>query len=249
MRHRPRIMSKDKGTSSPSGAPAAMDDPADAGLTKAKLDDTELSDELPKALQKVELDLDDAPFLEDEKDEEPPPPPEEAPVHDEETQPPSPWWKKKPVIFGGAGLVLVILAVVAYFLFFSKPKDEPPPPVEEAAEEAAPETPAPPPPEVQEIVVVMEPFLVEQVNEKGEAFLVSLQFTTATKSPMLEKELARSAVVLRDAVYYFLKNKQLVYLDDKKVADALKQDIISVMNQFLGDEQIENLFIEKYVVK
>jgi len=38
-------------------------------------------------------------------------------------------------------------------------------------------------------------------------------------------------------------------LDDKKVADALKQDIISVMNQFLGDEQIENLFIEKYVVK
>ncbi|NMC49119.1 MAG: flagellar basal body protein FliL, partial [Desulfovibrio sp.] len=44
-------------------------------------------------------------------------------------------------------------------------------------------------------------------------------------------------------------NKQLIYLDDKKNADALKQDLMSVMNQFLGDEQLQNLFIEEYVVK
>ncbi|WP_246298987.1 flagellar basal body-associated FliL family protein [Desulfolutivibrio sulfodismutans] len=243
-------MSKDKGTSAK--APTAMDDPADAGLTKAKLDDTELSDELPKALQKVELDLDDAPFLEDDKDEQPPPAPEEEPVHTDEAPAPAPWWKKKAILFGAAGLVLVILAAAAYFLFFSGKKDEapPPPPVEEKDAGAPFEPPAPsPPPEEKEVTVVMDPFLVEQVNEKGESFLVSLQFTTATTNPDLEKELTRNTVVLRDAVYYFLKNKQLIFLDDKKVTDALKQDIMSVMNQFLGDAQIENLFIEKYVVK
>jgi flagellar FliL protein len=229
-----------------------MDDPADIGLTKAKLDDTELSDELPKALQKVELDLDDAPFLEDEKEEAPPPPPGEESVQREEETPQPPWWKKKAVVFGGAALVLVILAALAYFLFFSGKKEEipPPPPAEETAEEASQETTAPPPlPEAKEVVVVMDPFLVEQTNEKGEAFLVSLQFSTTTTSPEFAKELSRNAVVLRDAVYYFLKNKQLVYLDDEKVAESLKQDIMSVMNQFLGDEQITNLFIEKYVVK
>jgi len=243
-------MSKDKGASS-SGVPPGMDDPADIGLTKAKLDDTELSDELPKALQKVELDLDDAPFLEDEKEEAPPPPPGEEPGQQEEEAPPPPWWKKKAVVFGGAALVLVILAALAYFLIFSGKKEEiPPPPAEETAEEGAQETTAPPPlPEAKEVVVVMDPFLVEQTNEKGEAFLVSLQFSITTTSPDFEKELSRNAVVLRDAVYYFLKNKQLVYLDDEKVAESLKQDIMSVMNQFLGDEQIKNLFIEKYVVK
>ncbi len=243
-------MSKDKGSSAK--APTTMDDLADAGLTKAKLDDTELSDELPKALQKVELDLDDAPFLEDEKDEQPPPAPEEEPVHTDVAPAPAPWWKKKAILFGAAGLVLVILAAAAYLLFFSGKKEEtpPPPPVEEEAEVAPSEPPAPPPPpEEQEVSVVMEPFLVEQANEKGESFLVSLQFTLAAKNPDLEKELARNTVVLRDAVYYFLKNKQLIFLDDKHVADALKQDIMSVMNQFLGDAQIETLFIEKYVVK
>jgi len=44
------------------------DDSLDSQL-KAKLDDSELSDDLPKALQKVDLDLDDAPFLEDEAEE------------------------------------------------------------------------------------------------------------------------------------------------------------------------------------
>lgn len=235
--------------------PGSTDDPAEAGLTKAKLDDSELSDELPKALQKVELDLDDAPFLEDEKEEEPPAPAPEEPETQEAEAPPGPWWKKKIVIFGGAGLLLVILALVAYLFLFSGKKTPPPEPAPPAAEEEkagepAAEAPAPPPaPEEKEYTVVMDPFLVEQTNDKGEVFLVTLQFSTATTSPELEKEITRNSVVLRDSVYYFLKNKQLVYLDDEKTATALKQDIMSVMNQFLGDERIENLFIEKYVVK
>jgi flagellar FliL protein len=246
-------MSKEKKTSpSPGSSGPGLDDP-ESGLTKAKLDDSELSDDLPKALQKVELDLDDAPFLEDEKEEEPPAPPQEEPAPQETEERAPPWWKKKPVIFGGAGLILILLALVAYLLFFSGKKTEapppPPPPAEENAEEQAPESQAPPAPEEPLLSVVMDPFLVEQTNEKGEVFLLTLQFSTMTKSPQLEKELARNAVVLRDAVYYFLKNKPLMYLDDQKTADTLKQDIMSVMNQFLGDEQIENLFIEKYVVK
>ncbi|MFZ5812976.1 MAG: flagellar basal body-associated FliL family protein [Thermodesulfobacteriota bacterium] len=232
----------------PPGLAGSAADEIDDPQTKARLDDSELSDELPKALQKVELDLDDAPFLEDEKEEEPPAGPEEEQPPPPPEQTPEVWWKKKPVLFGGAGILLLILGIVAYFLLVSG--EEPPPPEEEVVEEQKPEAEQPPPPpEEKEITVVMDPFLVEQTNEKGEIVLVTLKFSTVAKSEQLEKELKRNAVVLRDAVYYYLKNKQLIYLDDKKNADALKQDLMSVMNQFLGDEQLQNLFIEEYVVK
>ncbi|QLA16415.1 flagellar basal body-associated FliL family protein [Desulfolutivibrio sulfoxidireducens] len=233
--------------SPPGSSGSVPGDPEDL-QTKAKLDDSELSDELPKALQKVELDLDDAPFLEDEKEEAPPPAPE-APPPPATGLPATVWWKKKIVIFGGAGILLLILGLAAYFLLISK-EEALPPPVEETAEEEAPEPEhSPPPAEEKEAVVVLDHFLVEQTNEKGEAFLLSLKFSTVAKSEELEKELKRNAVALRDAVYYYLKNKQLIYLDDKKNAEALKQDLMSVMNQFLGEEQIQNLLIEEYVVK
>jgi flagellar FliL protein len=230
----------------PPGQAGSAPDEHDDPQTKARLDDSELSDELPKALQKVELDLDDAPFLEDEKEEEPPASPEEESPQPPSEQAPEVWWKKKLVLFGGAGILLFILGIVAYFLLTSK--EEPPPSVEEVVEEQEAEQ-APPAPAEKEIAVVMDPFLVEQTNEKGEIVLVTLKFSTVAKSEQLEKELKRNAVVLRDAVYYYLKNKQLIYLDDKKHADVLKQDLMSVMNQFLGDEQLQNLFIEEYVVK
>ncbi len=238
-------MSKKTETKPPASGPG---DSGDLGQTKAKLDDSELSDELPKALQKVELDLDDAPFLEDEKEEVAPSAPEE--LASPPTEPvAAPWWKKKIVIFGGAGIALVLLGVMAYFLLFSKP-EAPVPPVEEETEEEAlePQQP-PPPPEEKETVVILDHFLVEQTDEKGETFLLSLKFSTVTKGEELEKELKRNAVVLRDAVYYYLKNKQLISLGDKKGIEVLKQDLMSVMNQFLGDVQIQNLLIEEYVVK
>lgn len=230
------------------------DDSLDAPV-KAKLDDSELSDDLPKALQKVDLDLDDAPFLEDE--------PEEAPPSSEESAPSEtpvavaaakPSGKKRLILLGLIVLLLLGGGAAAYFLFLKKAA-VPPPVVEEAPHEepALPQMPPPPPPEPpapkQEIVLTMDPFLIELTDQKGRSRFLTIRFSAATTDHAVELEFKRNHIVVRDAVYYYLKNKSLEFLTDKNNADALKKDVLSVINQFIGAQPLDNLLIEDYLVK
>ena len=231
------------------------DDSLDSQV-KAKLDDSELSDDLPKALQKVDLDLDDAPFLEDEAEEETPSPAEEAaasPFDEPEAQA-KPSRKKLFIIIGAVAFVLVA-GVAAYFLFLKKTAPPPPPQETSApAEEAPPPPVAPtPPPEPpapkREIVMPMEPFLVELTDAGGRTRFLTIRFTAVTQEPSVELEFKRNRIVVRDAVYYYLKNKNLAFLTDKNNAEALKKDVLSVINQFVGAQPLDNLLIEDYLVK
>ncbi|HCR13395.1 flagellar basal body-associated FliL family protein [Solidesulfovibrio sp.] len=231
------------------------DDSLDSQV-KAKLDDSELSDDLPKALQKVDLDLDDAPFLEDEAEEETPPPAEEAaasPFDEPEAQA-KPSRKKLFIIIGAVAFVLVA-GVAAYFLFLKKTAPPPSPQETSApAEEAPPPPVAPtPPPEPpapkREIVMPMEPFLVELTDAGGRTRFLTIRFTAVTQEPSVELEFKRNRIVVRDAVYYYLKNKNLAFLTDKNNAEALKKDVLSVINQFVGAQPLDNLLIEDYLVK
>jgi flagellar FliL protein len=222
---------------------------------KAKLDDSELSDDLPKALQKVDLDLDDAPFLEDEEDAPATPEasaepfPEEAPA---EEQKPS---RKKFIFIGAAALILLLGGAAAFFLL-RKPAAPPvqaPPPVAPEAEPAVP--PAPPPvleppkPPQPELVMPMAPFLVEMTDATGRTRFLNLRFTAVTTDPAVRLEFMRNTIVLRDAVYYYLKNKSMEFLTEKKNTETLKKDVLSVINQFIGAQPLDNLLIEEYLVK
>ncbi|EHJ46855.1 flagellar basal body-associated protein FliL [Solidesulfovibrio carbinoliphilus subsp. oakridgensis] len=222
---------------------------------KAKLDDSELSDDLPKALQKVDLDLDDAPFLEDEAEEPAPSAVVEEstpfPATDEEAKPS----RKKLFVLVGAVLFLLLAGAAAFFLLKKTPP-APPPVVEEApppVEAPAPVVPTPPPPEppaVQpEIIMAMDPFLIELADPKGRTRFLTIRFTAVTREPAVELEFKRNLIVVRDAVYYYLKNKNLEFLTDKNNADALKKDVLSVINQFIGAQPLDNLLIEDYLVK
>jgi len=220
---------------------------------KAKLDDTELSDDLPKALQKVDLDLDDAPFLEEDKTEDAAP--EAAPESTgaspapEKTPPVS---KKKLLLLVGA-LVLLLAGGTATYFLLRKPAAPPPAEVTpEPAPQPVPEpTPPPPPPPKPkpEIVIPMEPFLVEMTDPKGLTRFLSVRFTAVTQDPTVEMEFRRNIIVLRDAVYYYLKNKSMAFLTDKNNTDVLKKDVLSVINQFMGARPLDNLLIEDYLVK
>lgn len=220
---------------------------------KAKLDDSELSDDLPKALQKVDLDLDDAPFLEDEKEE---PAPEAAAEDtspfDEAPQEGKPAGKKRLFLLLGLGLLLV--AGAAAFFLLRKPKPTPPPPPPAPVEELVPPPmPEPPPPEPpappKERVMTMAPFLVEMTDAKGRTRFLTIRFTAVTLDPAVELEFRRNIIVVRDAVYYYLKNKNMAFLTDKNNVETLKKDVLSVINQFIGAQPLDNLLIEEYLVK
>ena len=102
------------------------------GESNVTLDDERLQEGVPKGLQKVELDLDDALFLLEfeEKEEEPEPEPEpepEAPaplpVVQEQKAPPRS--RKKLLIFGVAAVLCLLLGAGGAYFFMKSGTEQP----------------------------------------------------------------------------------------------------------------------------
>ncbi|WP_243359302.1 flagellar basal body-associated FliL family protein [Fundidesulfovibrio terrae] len=220
---------------------------------KAKLDDTELNVGSPRAAQKVELDLDDAPFLEEE--EAPPPPAEEIPAappaHDLGEPVKLPIWKNKKVLFGGVGGLLLLIGLAAWWFFIREVKvhEEPPPPPPPAPAPVEPPKPAEPPPP-QDVFVPMEPFLVEKTDTKGAFKILSLKIKLVYKEdPRLAREIQTKSFALRDGLYYNLKNKSFTNLTDKDSVEKLREELRGVVNNYLNTGQIDQVLFEELLVK
>jgi len=222
------------------------------GDPKAELDAEELTRDLPKEQQKVELDLEDAPFLEDDDEEEEEEPEEETLLEEPEQAEKEAWYKNRKIqIAAGAILLLLVGVIIGTLLLKPKPEEVAKPELEQETLTTEPAIPPPPPeePEPQEFLVSLDPFWVEQkAPDDGIRFLVC-QFTAVTENEKLSYEIQQKTTVLRDAIFYYLKNKDLTFLSDKKNAEALKADILSVVNQYLSVDRLETLLIEQYLVK
>jgi len=241
--------------------------------SKATLDPSSIQGQEPtRANQKVELDLDDAPFLEDEEEEEEPVAPREvfAEAQAEElaiTAPKPPnalirfitrlreeaKRRKKLLALLLPLLLLALLAVPTMKLMFPKlefevqDKTEITPVQEEQA--VAPSAPVQVEPTIEEFVIGLEPFWVEKLDAKGAVHFLHLKFAFTTLSPALEQEVSIKTLLLRDAIYYYLRNKDFEFLADIKNMEALKADLVAVVNQYIGNDQLDTLYIEKYLIQ
>ncbi len=146
---------------------------------------------------KVELDLDDAPFLEDDEPE-PAPEPAKAPPQAREAAPPPVELSrkdrllanKKKLIFAGGGAVVLLAAAIAVNLFLF-PGDETsssqPPALEPEKVLAAPK-PLPPAP-VPPFVMQWEPFWVELKDTEGAVRFLTCKFSIPTDNPTIFDEM------------------------------------------------------------
>ncbi len=227
------------------------DDSLDEPLReKALLDAEELK--VPDAVpdkDKVELDLDDAPFLEEEDEEEEEEAPEPAAQPEEPEKKPkagaAALLKDKRVLAGiGGGVLLVAILLVVLLWPSAEPLPPPPPPMPEPEQPVQPKEPEKP-----EFIVKMEPFWIEYQTDDGKIRLLKCSFATATDNEKLSWEIQTKTLVLRDAIYYYLRNKDLVFLSDKKNEEILKKELLSVMNQYLSTERLTTLLIQEYLVR
>lgn len=215
----------------------------------------------PKSAQKVELDLDDAPFLDDEEETPPEPPkPQEAIALEPEQKPEKPAGKfklpsKKVLIIGAGALVLlIVLGVVAKLFLFGKPKGEPEAPAKDAhgAKEHAPapaENATEAKPEAPEIQVKLEPFWVEQKDDKDEIRFLIVRMLLGTQDKAVVGELQTKLLPMRNAIYYYLKNKDVQFLSDERNAEKMKAELLLVINQYIASGKFESIMFEEYVVK
>lgn len=206
---------------------------------------------------KVELDIDDAPFLDEPEEEKAPEPEPEKPPQAPPKEPPG---EKKPgklaallankklLAVAGGGAAAVILIPLLLLLFLGGEKEPPPPPPPEPIR-----TPAPAPvredaPQGPKYVYAFEPFFLERRGAEGEIRFLRCRFSVPTDNPALYAELQGKTIAVRDSVYYYLAHKPLTFLSDSAISLALKEDLISVINENLATEKIQELFIEEYLI-
>jgi flagellar FliL protein len=244
------------------------------GDGKVAIDDERLQDSVPKGLQKVELDLDDALFLEfEEKEETAPstsaealPESEPPPVAEEltEGQPEAAArpGRKKIWIFGiAAALCLLLGAGGSYFFMKSDPllTDEKASGVpDRSQDEVAAEEPdtaaklaaeSATTPQAEELVAfTLEQFQIEYTVDDKTRFLTS-RFSIPDTTPIMRAELQAKRIFVRDGIYRYLKNSQLSFLDNPQESEKLKTDIAAVINQTIKSGEVSEILIEEYVVK
>jgi len=243
------------------------------GDSNVALDDERLKDDVPKGLQKVELDLDDALFLEFEEKEEIPettavesaPEPEDAPPPPDKTdvQPSKTKSRKKLWIFAiAAALCLLLGSGGAYFFMKSGPpypdeqtsaQDKSPEAPHAAAEESAEapddssanETTAKP---EQIEVYSFERFQVEHSLD-GKIRFLTCRISIPGTTTVMRAEFQAKEIFLRDAMYRYLKNSPLSFLATPEESEKMKSDIATVVNQIIKSGQVSEILLEEYVVK
>ncbi|SIO38175.1 flagellar basal body-associated FliL family protein [Halodesulfovibrio marinisediminis] len=232
--------------------------PGSAGIQKAQLDMDTLSTPgsmMPNKDDKVELDLDDAPFLMDDEDEE------EEQVFDDATptdvdsfSSPAEFEaasdaarkRKRKLMFGGLGLLVIALIAVGWNML--QPQDVPRP-VKRVVKKEKGKYDPPPIVQKDKFDVTWEPFWVEQRDNKKEIRFLVCKFAVFTDNEKLAWEAKNKKVTLRDAIFYYLRNKDLKFLSDKENVQLLKSDLLTVVNQYMGHGQFKDVFIENYLVK
>ncbi|MFW5721758.1 MAG: flagellar basal body-associated FliL family protein [Desulfovibrionales bacterium] len=221
-----------------------LDSPPEAEK-KAGLDEQEARDQNHRAMEKVELDLDDAPFLDEgpeEEDQGPAEPAAEVSEHPGEDAPEAgtSLWRAA----AGAGLALALTGVIVLLLLRHAgdqalqtsrglPQGSPSGNTEQVD---------------QPLSISFAPFLVEYVQEDSIRFL-NLSITAAGPGTADSKqEVLDKTLLLRDAVYRYLKGKDLVFLGDEDNVETLKRDILQALNSPLEHSEFTHLYIVEYMV-
>ncbi|SDF78660.1 flagellar basal body-associated FliL family protein [Desulfovibrio legallii] len=194
------------------------------------------------ARRKVELDLDDAPFLKSEA---------ATPAVAEGAPTPAVPEEGKPVakkrlwrLVAAVGLLVFVGAGSAVWWFLLRTPPPPPPPAVKPEVVVVPQAPAAQPP--QEQVKELAPFVVPRAVGGDAAFLIC-KFSVVYKNPVLGAEMDRKMVSLRDALYFYLGSKTDVFLLDAGNAAVIKHDLTEVLNDYLTQGQVTDILLESYL--
>lgn len=209
------------------------------------------------AMAKVELDLEGAPFLTEEEH------PEDKKKKDADSQllvikdtsdEKKVWSDAHPVLAKilnpkvSIPLLIIIIAAFSYLFFVRKDAPPAPPPIAEKDQTTVPESVAQSE-KTQEYAVSFEPFWVEQTDAEGNIRFLIFKFSASSKDEKVRWEANNKILLLRDAVFYYLRHKNLTFLSDKENVTIMKQDLLGILNGHLSTGMMDTLHIESYLVK
>lgn len=202
---------------------------------------------------KVALDIDDAPFLVEEappKEALPPRVADSTELSLGQEAEPAQTRNKKRLLILGAALFLFLCGIGGALVWWFVLRT-PPPSVVIEPEIIRVQSP-PKDAEIRDFVIEFAPFWVEYIDEKGGrdgVLFLSCKFAVLTKSDLLVQEAKNKMPTLRDAVYYYLKNKPYQFLIDPANTQGIKADLASVLSGYLVGGKIDDVLFESYLAK
>lgn len=206
------------------------------------------SSSAPAPLKKVELDLDDAPFLQpDEKDADTEDIEKELPATSPDDEEKARRKKKLIMIIAVAAAALLIAVGVAIWWFMSRTPPPAPPEALKPEVIVVPSTPAAPPP--ADIVMDFAPFIIPVKNGDTTTGFLVCKFAAITQNESIRQEVGRQLPQLRDAIYFYLRGKDNAFLLDARNGEAIKKDLLSVFNDYLSQGKLEDIVFESYLNK
>ncbi len=200
-----------------------------------------------KADEKVQLDIEDAPFLNDDEPETEEKAPDKKSDEPETEEQPKKSKKKLIIIAGGLVLVLALAAAAYFFLFSAPPEPEEPviPPFVVTLNESDFRDPALPPVYNEKL----EPFWVQMTNSDGSTYFLVSTFTLSTENPELSAEIKSKIPVIRDTIYYYLQTKDYEFLTEFKNFPVIRKDLLEVVNMELLEAKLTDILYDNYVIR
>jgi flagellar FliL protein len=159
--------------------------------------------------------------------------------------------KKKKRLIIIAALLLLLLAGGGGTVWWVKLRVPPPPPPKPQVI-VVPSTPPAGAP--AEFLIPLAPFWLELTSDvprdKDRIFFLVCKFTAIAKSEATLQETQGKIIIIRDALYFYLKNKNYEFLTNPDHAPAVKRDLTAVINGYLtGNNQVDDVLFERYVAK
>jgi len=221
--------------------------------TKLASHAAEITTGYSQTLPKVQLDIDDAPFL---REPEAPPPPPKADKADAPLEVPAPAAqdkaasKKKKLIIGVALLALLLAGGGGGTLWWAVLRT---PPVSPLAPQVVVVPKAPADSVPADFIIPLAPFWLELAGstppDKDKIFFLVCKFTAISKSEAVIPEAQNKVAVIRDALYFYLKNKNYDFLTDPGNTQIIKNDLTSVINGYLVGGKVDDMLFERYLTK
>ncbi len=192
--------------------------------------------------KKVQLDIDDAPFLLDPDDmpevpatveSEPPAPVEEKPRRN----------TKK--LMAVAFLILLLAGAAIWFFVFRQAPDIAAPPAPPVIVVPTPKAPAAP----KEFSTKLAPFWIPLVDDEGKSRFLVATFVLSTREDQVNQEIQDKLVTLRDAIFYYLRNKDYHFLLDAANAETIREDLLGTINNYIVRGELRSLYFDNYLLQ
>lgn len=192
--------------------------------------------------QKVQLDIDDAPFLLDPDDV-----PDVPATTD--SQPPVPVEDKprrnKKMLIAAVLIILLLVGGAIWFFVFRGAPDLVAPPEPPVIVVPTPKAPAVP----RDFTTKLEPFWVPLTDDAGQSRFLVATFVLSTPEDQVNQEIQDKLVTLRDAIFYYLRNKDYLFLLDAANAETIRADLLGTINNYIVRGELRDLYFDSYLMQ